>query len=944
MSCFTVQVLEPSGKIIEVETCAGDTISNIVLQNYTSPEISISQCITQLPSDFNDRVFAVVSGDIVASTGMTITSSGGKIYLNSILNSDYGIDLSYSSGIYTIFATGLQPSGDYTLVGHQHNISEINNYDTAVSGLLPITDIIGGTNISVNQSGTTYTVSVSGQLGLTAEQVDDRVYNLLSAGTGIYLNYDDLNDTLTINTSGLQPSGDYSLVGHTHNSSQILDFNSSVSGLLIPYALLYSPNFSGIPTVPTAPSGTNSTQIASTSFVINEIYNLIDSAPSTLDTLNELAAALGDDANFAVSITNLIGDKVAKSGDTMTGSLYAPSGIFSHNLTVAGMPVSISGHSHLSNDITNFNSSVSGLLPSISGSGYVNTSLSNNIYTISVSGLQPSGNYATASHTHISSDITDFNTSVSGLLPVKDIIAGMDINISNSSGIYTINASNSTNIDTLEPDGFINRTDSTISFNNISRQFTIAPTGSSYSIYNNGIKIIKSSPENITLPTGTALYFIHFDKNTNNLSYKTTGFDFISDIPIAHIYWNNNDNKAVYFGEERHGITMDSATHKYLHNVFGTQYINGLSISNYTTTGNGSINSDATISIGDGVIYDEDIEVNITNDSTPTNPFEQILSPIAQIPVYYKNGSNGYWTNTTANNFPLKVGTTAQYNLYSGGSWSASDTDNPSNDRFVATWICATSQEDAPIITIMGQRVDSSLEQAKNHNSWSNLNLTGLPIVELRPLYRLIYDTKNSLINNAKAFLVDILDIRSHLDTVTGITQNDHGSLYGLADDDHLQYVHIDNARTIDAIHTFTNGLISNGPITISGINVSLSGHQHTVSDIINFNSGVSGLLPSVSGSGYATTSFANNIYTISITGLQPSGNYSQQGHTHNSSEILNFANSVSGLLPVLSILGGSGIYILNNSGIFNISTTGIPYIDNQGNLLTYINIDGGTP
>jgi hypothetical protein len=48
---------------------------------------------------------------------------------------------------------------------------------------------------------------------------------------------------------------------------------------------------------------------------------LVDSAPALLDTLNELAAAIGDDANFASSIGTSIGEKVAKSGDTMTGEL-----------------------------------------------------------------------------------------------------------------------------------------------------------------------------------------------------------------------------------------------------------------------------------------------------------------------------------------------------------------------------------------------------------------------------------------------------------------------------------------------------------------------------------------------------------------------------------------------------------------------------------------------
>ena len=51
------------------------------------------------------------------------------------------------------------------------------------------------------------------------------------------------------------------------------------------------------------------------------IAALVDSAPGTLDTLNELAAALGDDPNFATTVTNAIAGKVSKSGDTMTGDL-----------------------------------------------------------------------------------------------------------------------------------------------------------------------------------------------------------------------------------------------------------------------------------------------------------------------------------------------------------------------------------------------------------------------------------------------------------------------------------------------------------------------------------------------------------------------------------------------------------------------------------------------
>ena len=67
-----------------------------------------------------------------------------------------------------------------------------------------------------------------------------------------------------------------------------------------------SPTFTGTPAAPTAGAGTNTTQLATTAFVTAAVAAVIDSAPGALDTLNELAAALGDDANFATTITNSI--------------------------------------------------------------------------------------------------------------------------------------------------------------------------------------------------------------------------------------------------------------------------------------------------------------------------------------------------------------------------------------------------------------------------------------------------------------------------------------------------------------------------------------------------------------------------------------------------------------------------------------------------------------
>ncbi|HAX7369238.1 TPA: phage tail protein [Escherichia coli] len=77
-------------------------------------------------------------------------------------------------------------------------------------------------------------------------------------------------------------------------------------------APLNSPALTGTPTTPTARQGTNNTQIASTAFVIAAIAALVDSSPDALNTLNELAAALGNDPNFATTMTNALAGKQPK--------------------------------------------------------------------------------------------------------------------------------------------------------------------------------------------------------------------------------------------------------------------------------------------------------------------------------------------------------------------------------------------------------------------------------------------------------------------------------------------------------------------------------------------------------------------------------------------------------------------------------------------------------
>ena len=87
------------------------------------------------------------------------------------------------------------------------------------------------------------------------------------------------------------------------------NFSTTINNALALKAPLSSPALTGTPTAPTAAQSINNTQIATTAFVKSAIAGMVGSAPAALDTLNELAAALGNDPNFATTMLNALAGK-----------------------------------------------------------------------------------------------------------------------------------------------------------------------------------------------------------------------------------------------------------------------------------------------------------------------------------------------------------------------------------------------------------------------------------------------------------------------------------------------------------------------------------------------------------------------------------------------------------------------------------------------------------
>lgn len=494
-------------------------LTTIRLRRGTSVEwAASSDALSQGEMGFDTTIKKIKIGD-----GSTLW--GGLSWAN-ITGADFigtsGINISYasSSGVVTISVTGLSSS-------------YLSDFNSAVSGLLPVKNIVAGTNIAVSGNNGTFTISTN---GLDTNAVKDVIGATITGVSGIRASYDNTSKVETLSVTGL-------------DSSYIGNFNTSVSGLVSGiYAPLSSPALIGTPTVPTAAADTNTTQIASTAFVLGQASssNPLINGSVTIGTSNKYARA---DHVHPVDTT-----RAALTGATFTGSVSIPSGTGNFNtLTVNNTTVSVSGHSHVSSDITNFNTSVSGLigvksLVGTSGIGIVNSA---GTHTIAITGIPSSlisdlGNIATtevvgrtgialtydsvydimyidttgvsfAGHTHSWSNITDASTKAT--LTELSYLSGVTPGTVSAGRALVVDSSkNLTGINTLTT-----ASDVTVGGNLTVQGTTTTVNSTTVDIGDNIIKV-----------------------NTSGLS--TGGMEVYTGTTTQSVLWNNTSNRWEFSG------------------------------------------------------------------------------------------------------------------------------------------------------------------------------------------------------------------------------------------------------------------------------------------------------------------------------------------------------------------------------------------------------------
>ena len=219
--------------------------------------------------------------EVDASLNLKPTFEQVDASLNAILNLS-ALDASFNT------------KSDITYVDASLNLkSDITYVDASLNLKSDITYVDASLNLKADLASPTFTGTVSGvtksMVGLSNVDNTSDANKPISTATQSAL---DLKATITIVDASLNLKAD-----------------------------LASPTFTGTPSAPTADATANSTQIATTAFVKSAVASLVASAPATLDTLNELAAALGSDASFSTTVSTALGQKAPIDNPTFTGTV-----------------------------------------------------------------------------------------------------------------------------------------------------------------------------------------------------------------------------------------------------------------------------------------------------------------------------------------------------------------------------------------------------------------------------------------------------------------------------------------------------------------------------------------------------------------------------------------------------------------------------------------------
>lgn len=376
--------------------------------------------------------------------------------------------------------------------------------------------------------------------------------------------------------------------------------------------------------------------------------------------------------------------------------------------------------------------------------------------------------------------------------------------------------------------GFVDISESEFVFDDTTRTLTIQAKSpaTTFRVVNSGTVTYYTS-ESVQWPNTDGLHIFYF----NLAGVLATGAslpDLTQNAMVSIVHWDVAAQKSIRRAEERHGCIMDGKTHEYLHLTRGCVYQSGFDAANFATSGDGSLDSEVQIAFNGGTLWDEDIKLSIVHNATPSAYLEQNLYPAAYLPIFYQTTGN-IWKQIDATAYPLHV--ISGFPLYNDFTLPASPTLTEVPDGYYfAMWVTVTNGIENPVISLMGQRVDDNITDARNLNLYGSINFGSLIVPEYKVIYRLIYHVSSTYTNTFKATLVDVQDTRRQLDSGRDsyIPQPIivlHSQLGGLSSDDHTQYALLAGrpGQTLNTSEVILSDLtIASGPVQSQNLSTAI--------------------------------------------------------------------------------------------------------------------------
>jgi len=389
--------------------------------------------------------------------------------------------------------------------------------------------------------------------------------------------------------------------------------------------------------------------------------------------------------------------------------------------------------------------------------------------------------------------------------------------------------------------GFPDAADAEISWDDATRTLTLTKAVTSFSYYIDGILYTETGSLTEQILDEEGLWVLYLDSEGSITSVKNPTESQIDTVIedfaiIAYVYWDasNSDGRLMW---EMHGSRMSPATHHWIHDNIGAVYKEGMALDDFVIS-DGADDEDAQFSVASGEFYDEDVEHE-----------PAAILKTTGLEIWYLDTTSWRWT--TEAGFSILTAGSGRMAYNDAGAQTEIGNNRYGLTHVFATNITADDGTGPKYIAIQGQAEYLTKTAARTgaETEINDLVYGTFPLQEVIPVATVIFQT-GGYGNAVKSKVVTTdsgdnwVDWRTSNLKAAGGSISDHGSLAGLADDDHGQYLLASDATDrstfatnwtdltdagLTALHSHAAGSVSFAVDTQTAATLTLTSSHDTV-------------------------------------------------------------------------------------------------------------------